>query len=469
MSSDKTIALIFPDGTSMRNWMFSSFLKRLTAYQKIVVFSGLPSFAFDELDKEIQKKLIVFPLENFREPPLSQLYRYAKLSASLHWNNSEDPNPTFFRNFPKFSKYSGLYKLMLKTAWKMGERNANQTSVLKYEDRQVLAMRKGKKALIAQYQKQLENLNIDFIFNVHQREVKVLPVMLAAKNLGLKTINFVYSWDNLPKGRMAVPADDFFVWSDYMQAELEYYYPDISENRIHVTGTPQFEFYHTTSVTPRIDFAKKHGLNPDKQWLLYSGDMTDASPFDQHYLEDVYLEVQKIPEKSRPQIVFRNAPVDQTDRFKAVLAKYPEIIHISPLWRNESEHERKMVSTLEDTQLLVNLCFHCKTAINFGSTMALDFAQFDKKVLYLNYNHPQINSEEWTSEIFYRYTHFESMNDLEAVYWVNHKSEILEKVTQALKPKQDIRDLKLWENKVSPEPQKTVEKILKYLSGFGKN
>jgi hypothetical protein len=293
--------------------------------------------------------------------------------------------------------------------------------------------------------------------------------MLAAKYLGIKTINFVYSWDNLPKGRMAVPADEFFVWSEYMKDELQYYYPDISEGRIRVTGTPQFEFYHTTSVTPREVFAKNHGLDADKNWVLYSGDMTDASPFDQHYLEDVFLEIQKISKENRPQLLFRNAPVDQTDRFKSVLAKYPQIIHIAPLWRNESEHERKMVSTLEDTQLLVNLCFHCNTAINFGSTMALDFSQFNKKVIYLNYNHPAIDSKVWTSEIFYGYTHFESMNELNAVYWVNVKEEIQLVIEKAIGPEQNISDLKTWKDIVTTDSKNSIDKIIGHFRKYEEN
>ena len=156
---------------------------------------------------------------------------------------------------------------------------------------------------------------------------------------------------------------------------------------------------------------------------------------------------------------------------KEVLKKYPEIKHIPPRWKNESEHERKMVSTLDDTELLVNLCFHCDTAINFGSTMAFDFAQFDKKVVYLNYNHPKIDDTVWTSELFYGYTHFESLKNLEAVYWASSENEIKPCIQKALieNNKSVHLSLKDWKSIVAPYSDSAIENLHRVFETNGKS
>ena len=56
-------------------------------------------------------------------------------------------------------------------------------------------------------------------------------------------ITFIFSWDNLPKARLAVEADLYLVWSQWMKDEMRDYYPEISEEKVKLVGTPQFEFY----------------------------------------------------------------------------------------------------------------------------------------------------------------------------------------------------------------------------------
>ena len=65
--------------------------------------------------------------------------------------------------------------------------------------------------------------------------------MLAARDLNIPTAVFIFSWDNLPKGMLVVEADYYFVWSTHMKNELLYYYSNIKESQIRITGSPQFE------------------------------------------------------------------------------------------------------------------------------------------------------------------------------------------------------------------------------------
>ncbi len=456
----KTLALVLPDGITLRNFVYSSFIEEASKDFRLVIFHFVDKSVFKEIDEKLTNQITFYKIETFREGILAKVYRYAKLKASLLLNFKSDPNPTFLNNFPAYKKYAFPERMLFRLSELLAT-NATQKKVESLEKLHVKWFDTGNKSEIHNAREIITKENVSIVLNAHQRDVKSLPVMRAAQWLNIKTVNFIYSWDNLPKGRMAVPADHFFVWSDHMKSEMNRYYPDIKNERISVTGTPQFEFYHRFTKTPREKFAAKHGLDPDKKWYLYSGDMTDASPFDQHYLEDVYNAWCASNEKENTQLVFRRAPTDNTGRFNEVLAKCPEIVAIEPLWKQFGKHSMTFAVSKEDVQMLVDIIEHCYTAVNFGSTMAHDFAQRKKRVFYINYEHPLNKHDTWTSAFFYRYTHFESLEGLNAVEWVYDKSEI--SPIFAANFKDAGNGHMQWHNKISKDTNKAVVNIVNNL------
>jgi hypothetical protein len=68
--------------------------------------------------------------------------------------------------------------------------------------------------------------------------------------------------------------------------------------------------------------------------------------------------------------------------------------------------------------------------INLGSTMAHDFAVLNKPCLYLNYN-PVPNSTLKVEDV-YKFQHFRSMKNLDAVGWIDSKEELGTMVLKAI-------------------------------------
>jgi UDP-N-acetylglucosamine:LPS N-acetylglucosamine transferase len=97
----------------------------------------------------------------------------------------------------------------------------------------------------------LEREKPDFIFCTNQRPVVAIAPLLAAKDLKIPTATFIFSWDNLPKATMVVQTDFYFVWSQHMKNELLHYHPEIQENKIKITGTPQFESHYDDNISWR--------------------------------------------------------------------------------------------------------------------------------------------------------------------------------------------------------------------------
>jgi len=127
----------------------------------------------------------------------------------------------------------------------------------------------------------LEAERPDVVFCTHQRALAAVPAMLAAKKLGIPSAVFSIHGTYLPKGRMAVYADTYIVWSDHMKRELMGFYPDVATERVRVVGTPQFENYFNDSPSGsrKRNSSPDSGLDVSRPVVCFSGnDIT--SPFD---------------------------------------------------------------------------------------------------------------------------------------------------------------------------------------------
>jgi hypothetical protein len=294
-------------------------------------------------------------------------------------------------------------------------------------------------------EKDIETLNPDYVLNLHQRAPISAPIIAAAKKKNISTATVIFSWDNVPKARLISRYDKYLVWSDIMKTELLLLYPEIKNDTVQIVGTPQFEFYFNEKYFKNRDmFFNEFGLDSNKKTICFSANDL-SSPYEANYLEDVCEEISKIEESIRPQLLFRRCPVDKTTRFDFVLEKYKSIVFpVDPDWKIENNNTKSFASiypTINDVVLLVNTVKHCDAVINLGSTMAHDFAVYNKPCLYLNYN--PVNNSIFKVEMSYKFQHFRTMDNLVAVGWINSKSQIGELVKQVLSTPNEIGEDKI--------------------------
>jgi hypothetical protein len=374
----------------------------------------------------------------------------------LYWHYEEDNSEAVFSFRHPSTRW--INHLISSTAHTLGKVCGHQKGVIWLD--QLHARATLRASYFKQFQAFLQRNQPDIVFCTHQRASRAVPAMLAARQLGIPTATFIYSWDNLPKGRMAVHAEHFFVWSEWMKEELLRYYPELSSGRIHVVGTPQFEHYFNPSLLKARDlFLAEVGLDPSRQVVCFSGDDVASSPHDPIYLADLAEALQKLPQPQRPQILFRRCPVDVSNRYDWVLEKYPEIAVSDPLWLSDSSGDwTQIVPTREDLALLVNVVQHCDVVVNVGSTMAMDFAILGKPGIYINYNPQGINGQ-WRIENIYRLPHFRSVHKLQPVYWANSATELGELVLRALeRPQEKVAARQAWLDLQVKQPMERASK-----------
>lgn len=412
------VVLVVPDGMGIRNFLYTRFLDLLSSEAEVVAWHVLPQHV---LATQEDRPVRFEPLPYVREGLAARVFRQAKIYAQLHWRHEEDAAEVLLR----FRRPSGgaLSRTVGHAAHLLG-RLVPTPDGAAWLDRSHAAAASGNGDL-APFEAFLRAERPDVVFCTHQRASRAVPALLAARRLGIPTATFIYSWDNLPKGRMAVHADHVLVWSEAMRSELLLYYPKMDPGRVHVVGTPQFEPHLDRGLErPREEFLGGLGLDPARSVVCFSGDDEMTSPFDPAYLQDLA----SIPDP--PQILFRRAPTDVSGRYAEVLARFPEIAVCEPAWRAGEGDWTQVAPLPEDLGLLANVARHCDAVVNLGSTMGMDFAVFDKPAVYVAYN-PR-GAGDWDVMDLYRLPHFRCVHALQPVYWARSADDLGVQVRRAL-------------------------------------
>ena len=452
--SNQKIFILLPDGIGLRNFAYSSFYEIGKTQGFDVVFWNNTPFPLTDLGFQEIK------IEGVKPHQLTDIYKNIKIQAELNLNikNTKDNVYNTYR-FP-FS-YSTL-----KTAIK----SIVIQVLTRYYDTEK-GLRKIRKKMnhyerkTIFYNQSLETLQKEkpsLVFCTNQRPVLAIAPLLAAQDLGIPTATFIFSWDNLPKATMVVETDYYFVWSTHMKEELLFYYPNIKEETIFITGTPQFEVHFDTSkILSRELFCKQNKLDINKKYVCFSGDDSVTSPDDSQYLEDLANAVSVLNKKGQNLgIIFRRCPVDFSNRYDSVLANYSElIVEIRPLWKPLSNAWNAILPTKEDGELLSNIAEHCELVVNIGSTTIFDFLTHKKPCSYFRYNQEIKNNKNWDIFKCYRFVHFRSMPNAAAVIWFDNKEDIIIKIENALRnPQITVNHAKDWFKVINMHPPQDASK-----------
>ena len=320
------ISLLIPDGVGIRNYLYSDLLDILKKEgHQVVLWHSLDSGMIQLVEDRIGYKLEQYQFQHKPNGVLVQWLREAGRYARIRLNASKMDNPTILTNWSGASS-STKGKLLNRAAEWLGKQITTYKAIEIVELQGFRLISKSDE--VADARKILEKIKPDLLFCTHQRVFSVTAAIEAAKSLGIPTSTAIFSWDNLPKGRLPFRVDRYLVWSQYMKDELLNYYPEIPENKIFITGSPQFDFYFKKDLLlSKIDFAKKYDLDPTKEWVCFSGCDTHTSPDDPKFLRDV---AEELANESRIQLLFRPVPVETLDRFAEVLQSFPKVDPSSP-------------------------------------------------------------------------------------------------------------------------------------------
>ena len=462
----KKVFVFFPDGVGLRNFAFTDFksigekMGFNITYWNNTVFSLKDNLSFDEVK-----------IEDHVSHPLLPLYSRARKRAELNVSRdkfNDDVYPTY--KFP--FNYKGL-KNILKSIYVrcLVGLYSSEKGVVKL--RQKINRLERSTSKYSHCKAQLEKHRPDLVFCTTQRATQSISALLAAKDLGIPTVAFVYSWDNVPKAMQVVETDYYFVWSDLMKEQVLQYYPFVEENQVFVTGTPQFEPHYDSSLKQtREMFFKEYNLDVNKKYICYSGDDETTSPLDQYYLEDLANAVRSLNSKGENLgIIYRKCPVDFTSRYDTVIKANKDIIEVlAPIWSQVGKQWNQVLPTPEDFKMLYNICEHSEFVTNVCSSTVFDFVAHNKPCIYYNYEQPQLKKGIRDIGQNYKYVHFRSMPSNEVAVFCTDKNDLEGLVKQILEGQlSNVEACEKWykivvgktPTEASQNIWKTIDSILK--------
>lgn len=442
----KKILLVFPDGVGIRNYLYSDAFEGTNSDLVLFHNFGEETIGYLKQRTEIAQDVII---PEYHESLKEKFLRELICLLRLRYNSKITSNPTILLNW-KTSHFSFAKRAFYTAVEAAARFFKNYDDILMLERTYSQAIRDTQfygavKTILAQ-------IRPTQVFCSHQRGLKMATIFAAAADLGIPTTTVIYSWDNLPKARLALRADTYCVWSEQMKSDILTFYPEIARDKISITGTPQFNFYGKPQfLIDKVDFYQRYSLDVNKKIICFSGDDEKTSPDDPKYLEDIAASIIENGLEDQFQILFRRCPVDFSGRYDTVTAKYPSLIkEAPPLWAfKKNKTWTDAYPLYDDIALLVSTSYYADVVVNIGSTMAFDFAMNNKPCLFVNYDQPLKQDPKWTTSDIYGFEHFKTMKGFEAVGWINAKDDIAPLLVKALQSPELIGpDRKRWMRKV---------------------
>jgi hypothetical protein len=419
----KKLGIVITDGVGFRNFILSDFLVEAEkTFDEVVILSCLPATIYSGF----LNKSKVIELDVFEEKFKTWFFRKAKEVAhlKLHQKNNFGIQDSLKTNTSTSKSNRGYATRFI---FKLTSVLHSEKWIQRFNRWQQLSFKNDTKTV--GYKEILEKENFDLLFFTHQRPPFIAPLVYQAEKLNVKTVSFIFSWDNLAsKGRMAANFNYYLVWSDLMKSELKQFYSAVKPENIEVVGTPQFEPYALEKYkVSSEDFISKFQLNSNYKTICFSCGDIATSKNDELYIETIANAV-KEGEIENVNLIIRTSPAEDPIRFSKYVEKFPFIKWNYPKWElsreNHQESWSQRIPSVEDVKDLRSLLEYSDLNINMLSTMSLDFIQFDKPVINTVFGNS--NNGLYDDQRFLNYAHIENVVNSKATKIAKNKEELID-------------------------------------------
>ena len=246
-----------------------------------------------------------------------------------------------------------------------------------------------------------------------------MPVMLAARRLGIPVVGNVASWDHqVGKGVLSPGLDRYLVQNEIMRADLERYH-GIDPERVVVTGWPQSDVYHRPrSFGEYAALVEPLGLDPAVPVVLYAGNTPTNQPYEANYVSRIVDWWEQRGGATTFQLLFRPHPRDQQvkERFAAALDRPGVAVQ---------------GSSYTDLDDLATLLQHVGCVVANGGTILLDAVVNDRPSVCITFDAGAPPGERW-ADLNLGGVHYRELIDSDALYRADGFDEMFDAIDRSL-------------------------------------
>ena len=433
MSDKPHILIVVARGEAVRNFLYSETLPALQGRARVTLLSVLNDEEFRQrFQAEVDE---IIELKEYSEHKIVRYLREVILFAHYRWLWTE-----------KVKNKWQILQAQAHTPWQKA-RHALWKAIIfclanrpmlnflaRIEERLSLSLNPTR-----DFDQLFARLQPDVVFNtshIHAPRGE-LPVRVAHQK-GIRTVAFIFSWDNLSsRGRILPPYDDFLVWHTPMAEQLRRIYPAISAEQIHITGTPQFDYHFQPHYRlSRAELYRYLQLDLARPFILYTTGMHRDFPEEARHVRALIDILAEYPAAQRPQLVVRAYIKGTSPEMRALAEEtIPDVFFPPILWE-----EKWFTPREQDLSLYSSLLHHCALGINPASTVSLELLMLDKPVINLGFDPPGSHLPHgfhWKRHI--EFDHYQTVVRSGAVMVAYSLQELRDALRAALQQPQTLR------------------------------
>lgn len=304
--------------------------------------------------------------------------------------------------------------------------------------RNAFAFALRKHPVVEQYKSLLREWKTKAVVSFSPEGLREMALIEAANALGIPTAIMIRSRDNLAAKIQHLPdADAYFVWAETTRRFLLKMYPEISPERVQVTGSPQFD--HHLDPARRLDresFFDLIGLDPARPLVVYT--MSTPGLIDHEI--DIAQHLADAAHAGRfaggAQLLVRGHPRMFGSNIRLLHREYKEArAYPQPTetaYRSD-EHEARLIRLiLEDEPFHLSLLAYQDVQVNVCGTMTIDSAIFDKPTVNVYYDLRQDIASGVSVRRFYERTDVKQMMSYGASRLARDPEECIRLINQYL-------------------------------------
>jgi hypothetical protein len=228
-----------------------------------------------------------------------------------------------------------------------------------------------------------------------------IPYVLCARRLGITTVGWILSFDNLTSRSVLPVFDHYLAWNERMRSLVLRLYPDRIAANVHVTGTPQFDFHVDEQFRRgRAETLRELGLETGSRYVVWAANSRVFTPTEPELVAAFLQRAGQYADLREHRVVVRLHPLDDYGRWEGVARLDPRLVVKQPWARTGlppgAEAQTRLVSTL----------LHADACINVASTMSLDAAVLDVPVICAAFALGESGAEHDAYRAYYATDHF---------------------------------------------------------------
>ncbi len=250
------------------------------------------------------------------------------------------------------------------------------------------------------------------IYAPHAYDYNCIQFIKQGKIRKVKTMSTINSWDNLSNRGLLPMVPDMLIVHNQILVDEAIADHLINPEKIAISGLPHFDYYYNYQPSNKTEFYKKIGLDDTSKKLILFGAATAnlKTPFGA-VIRWLNEEIENDARLAGYMVLVRFYPNDNVDLESFVkqygLENAKNILYSWPC-ANNFGGGKNWEFTKEDAIFLADSLFYSDALINYGSTLNIDIAAFDKSLLNMSFDgadEKNPNSVQW----FYKRTHMEKL------------------------------------------------------------